>query len=150
MLSVPSATFTPEQQAANRDQGNWLLKNLLMTGGMVAGGALTGGVAPMILGAAGGRMLARVPEVALEHTMGRGKSFGDEAEGFLDEGATGAMEGLEGELGARAAGPALAAVRASRARTWPICSDSARPGRSRPPSVPPSRPNSGSGPNAPG
>jgi hypothetical protein len=106
MANVPRGTFTPEQVKSNVDQGNWLLKNLLMTGGMIAGGAATGGVAPMIAGAALGRMAGHVPEAEVARFRGDDPS-NYSVGSYLDEGAQGAMEGAAGEAQSRAVGPAL-------------------------------------------
>jgi hypothetical protein len=100
MINLPNAPISPELRGKIGETGNWLLKNLLMTGGMMAGGALTGGVIPMIAGAAMGRTAGALPEVALSDDPNK-------AEALLKEAGTGAMEGLEGEVGARVAGPAL-------------------------------------------
>ena len=100
MVNVPRAPYSPEQQQSIKDRGNWLLKNLLMTGGMMAGGALTGGVIPLIAGAAAGRAAGAVPEIALSDDPNK-------LQALLKEAGTGAMEGLEGEVGARTLGPAL-------------------------------------------
>src|SRR4051812_35642960 len=61
MVNVPRAPYTPEQQDATKASGFAILKNLLMTGGMLAGG-VTGVPAALIGGAALGRMAGHIPE----------------------------------------------------------------------------------------
>jgi hypothetical protein len=99
MINLPNAPYTPEQQAATQATGMSLLKNLLMTGGMLAGGA-TGVPAALIGGAALGRMAGHVPEALTEAATGR--PSGDT---FLDAGLTGAMQGAEAEMVPRVAAP---------------------------------------------
>jgi hypothetical protein len=99
MMSMPAPGPSHRSDADDME----LLKQLLTTGGTVAGG-LAGGIPGAIIGGAGGRMLGHTPEALTTAATGQpnDSSFGGDA-------ALGSMEGLTQELLPKFAGRIIGA-----------------------------------------
>src|SRR5882672_367261 len=100
MITLPPRTPSGRTDANDRESATWLLKNLLMTGGMIAGGSVS--VPAMLGGAALGRMAGHIPEALITRATGVPND-----DTFANAGMTGAEQGLEGEMAGRVAGPIL-------------------------------------------